>query len=367
MKLKNIADISFNTGAQPDPEEVVETTLQPLPNNELVNQILGLGLAKGTADMLIDAFLGQYNGFSEIAKKVEGLVVTDEREVELMQQARSARLALRDIRLSADAIRKELKADALAYGNAVQGIYNTMLSLISPLEKKLKYEEEFKKRAEAERAAKELQRREELLSPYMPNLKYISLENMVEEEFELFLADQKAKFEAAAREAEAAALVEAARQAAAEKAAAEAAILEAERKAAVEAANRKTEIQAAVEAATREAEQKAAVEAATRKAEMEQLAAELEQLAAEFARQTAAREAEEAAQIAAEKAAAEAAILEAERKAAVEAAKGDKEKLLEWADSCKASTPKVGKQYERNVNELLNHIADFCEILRATK
>lgn len=333
MKLKNIADISFDAkninDTQLDTEEVVNATLQPLPNNELVNQVIGLGLAKSTADMLIDAFLGQYNGFSEIAKKVEGLVVTDEREVELMQKARSARFALRDIRLAADATRKELKADALAYANAVQGIYNNMLSLISPLEEKLKYEEEFKKRAEAERAAKELQRREELLFPYMPklNMKYISLGNMGEEEFEAFLADQKAKFEAAAREAEAAAI-------------AEAAIREAEQKAAVEAANREAEIKAAVEAAISEAV-KAAVEAANREAEM--------------ARQAAAYEAEEAAKAA-----------QIAEKAAVEAAKGDKQKLLEWAEGCKASAPKVGKQYEKNVNELLNHIADFCETFNTT-
>jgi hypothetical protein len=61
-----------------------------------------------------------------------------------MKMAREARLALREIRINADKLRKELKEDSLRYGRAVQGVYNVIETNISPIEKHLEAQEKFK-------------------------------------------------------------------------------------------------------------------------------------------------------------------------------------------------------------------------------
>ena len=58
-----------------------------------------------------------------------------------MQEARIARLALRDIRIQADKTRKALKEESLRYGKAVQGVYNVIEYLITPIEKHLEERE----------------------------------------------------------------------------------------------------------------------------------------------------------------------------------------------------------------------------------
>ena len=76
------------------------------------------GLEEETSKKIIEKFqpfLAQINEWKEKAKE---LVVTDESQVEEMKQAREGRLMLVKVRTNADKIRKELKADSLAYGKA---------------------------------------------------------------------------------------------------------------------------------------------------------------------------------------------------------------------------------------------------------
>ena len=95
---------------------------------------------------------------NEWKKKVETLVVTDESQTDFMKMAKTGRLALRKVRTDADKKRKELKEEALQYGNAVQGVYKTIEDEIRPLEQHLLEQEkfvEYKEQARLEQVAEE--------------------------------------------------------------------------------------------------------------------------------------------------------------------------------------------------------------------
>lgn len=273
-----------------------------------------------------------------------------------MQLARTIRLELKNTRVAAEKKRKELKADALMMGRAIDGVYNLLEAAIAPLERHLDEQEKFAERlAEAERQRIKAER-EAAIAPYLAEGQIVpALDVMTAESFASFLADAKllheAKIEAAkkaeaerlAREqAEAAErermrienarlLKEVAEREAAAKAEREAAAakLKAEqaKAAAVLAEQQRIAAKAAQEAAAKARQEREAMEA---KAKAERQAAE-KQLAAERA------ERERLEKIAAQKAAAELAAAQAEIAArqAAEAAP-DKERLARLASDIRA-------------------------------
>jgi len=299
------------------------------PKNELTEVVLTSGLSVETTELLLIKFQPFIEQYAEIKEKATGLVVTDSSQKELMNDARVARLALQKIRVAADKEREGLKKDALAYGNAVQKAFNTIVSLIKPIEEHLQVQEDFKKREEAERKVKLKIDRELLLQPFC-DTKYLNLVDMSEEEFQAYLFNMKAAHEA--------------RLAAAAKA--EQDRIEAEQLAAEAEAQRKADEAARIEAQRIENEKlKAEREAQEQLFAAERAAAAAERAAAEQKLLEAQRIIE------AERKAAEAAaiervqrIAEAERKAAeaeaqrlaeleAAAAAPDKEKLLDLATS----------------------------------
>lgn len=95
-----------------------------------------------------------------IAKMSEAylsLVITDLENKEEFDAVHSARMAVKGKRIEVDKKRKELKADALAWGKKVQDEANRIFALIEPIESHLKKEEnklvEEQKRLEAARIA----------------------------------------------------------------------------------------------------------------------------------------------------------------------------------------------------------------------
>ncbi len=306
------------------------------PKNELTEVVLTSGLSVETTELLLIKFQPFIEQYAEIKEKATGLVVTDSSQKELMNDARVARLALQKIRVAADKEREGLKKDALAYGNAVQKAFNTIVSLIKPIEEHLQVQEDFKKREEAERKVKLKIDRELLLQPFC-DTKYLNLVDMSEEEFQAYLFNMKAAHEA--------------RLAAAAKA--EQDRIEAEQLAAEAEAQRKADEAARIEAQRIENEKlKAEREAQEQLFAAERAAAAAERAAAAAERAAAEQKLLEAQRIIeAERKAAEAAaiervqrIAEAERKAAeaeaqrlaeleAAAAAPDKEKLLELATS----------------------------------
>jgi colicin import membrane protein len=145
------------------------------------------GLEKETQQTLLENFTPLFNQAKEWEAKAKKLVVTDATQLTEMKQAREARLALKDIRVSADKVRKNLKEDALRYGKAVQGVYNVIEYLIAPIEQHLQEQEDFAKIAEAKRKEALKNSRIELLSPYQIQTDFYDLANMPEDAFQQLL------------------------------------------------------------------------------------------------------------------------------------------------------------------------------------
>jgi len=165
------------------------------------NVIAETGIEKVTGDNIRLKFIPFLERVKEWKEKANSLVVTDVTQVREMKMAREGRLALRDIRLEADRVRKALKEDSNRYGKAVQNVYNLILDNITPLEDHLKAQEEFKERIEAAQRRERALVREIELSPYAEFVAVnIDLENMPEDDYQKIL--RGAELQLKAREEE---------------------------------------------------------------------------------------------------------------------------------------------------------------------
>lgn len=216
-----------------------------------------------------------------------------------MKQARLLRLELKNTRVAADKTRKNLKADALLMGRAIDGVYNLLEAAIVPLERHLEEQEKFAERlAEAERLRLKAER-EAVIAPFLGEGQPIAaLEVMSGEQWDRYLADAKLLHEAKIEQARKA---EAERIAAEQAAAAERERLRIENERLVkEAAERE-----AAAKAEREAAEKAHREAAAKaKAERDALEAKAKAEREEIQRQHAAEAAAAAEKVRKERAAA---------------------------------------------------------------
>lgn len=122
--------------------------------NELTVIIEESGLEKTQGQVIIDNFSSLLKSASEWEKKANSIVITDASQIELMSEAREARLALKDIRVDAEKTRKSLKEKALREGKAIDGIANVIKALIVPLEEHLEKQEKYIENIEIERKQK---------------------------------------------------------------------------------------------------------------------------------------------------------------------------------------------------------------------
>jgi hypothetical protein len=134
--------------------------------NELLQVVETSGLEQQTSNYIKEKFLPFFEQTEQWKKKANELIVTDVSQVHEMKMARTARLALKEIRVNADKTRKELKEDSLRYGKAVQGVYNVIEYLITPIEKHLQEQEDFIVIQEAKRKAELKSVREMELQPF---------------------------------------------------------------------------------------------------------------------------------------------------------------------------------------------------------
>ena len=103
----------------------IETTIEA--TFEIVPADLGLELtAKNSLEL---AFRGFFDTAAEWKAKAE--TITDPKE------ARAARLEMKNLRVSVEKKHKELKADSLLFGRAVDGAKNIFLALATPIERQL--------------------------------------------------------------------------------------------------------------------------------------------------------------------------------------------------------------------------------------
>lgn len=166
--------------------------METVITSELVKVIETSELEAQTGNYIKEKFLPFFEQAEEWKNKSRELIVTDVNQKHEMQMARSARLALREIRINADKVRKELKEDSLRYGKAVQGVYNVIEYMIVPIEKHLEEQENFVEILEAKRKAELKVKREMELQPYAEFLPLnLTLSYMSEDDYQKLLKGAK--------------------------------------------------------------------------------------------------------------------------------------------------------------------------------
>ncbi len=183
----------------------METKIQSLVVYEIENS----SVADQTKEIIKSKFLPVLEQLDGWEDKVNGLVVTDSSQKDLMKEAREARLILKNIRVGADKLRKELKEDSQAYLNTIQLVYNTIESKIKPMEAHLEVQEKFEE-VQKEKMKKQLEHDRSLklvgLESFVPFVVHSQLGLMSDDDFEnvyqsaKLLKERKAEAEERANE-----------------------------------------------------------------------------------------------------------------------------------------------------------------------
>ncbi|WP_064256349.1 hypothetical protein [Rhodococcus sp. HS-D2] len=163
------------------------------------------------AQALLIEYGAPFTEAGEILSTYETIKVTDEDDKATMKLAREKRLELRKVRVSVENKRKELKADIVKRGHAIDGVARFVKEVIAPAEEYLQLQEDYAKIREAQRKADRIAKRTEALSPYPVSPAHYDLEGMSDEDFDALVislenerqariaAEAKAKAEAEAR------------------------------------------------------------------------------------------------------------------------------------------------------------------------
>ncbi len=164
------------------PEIVAET-------EQLATVVKINSLAPETAQSLQSSFLPLFTEARSILEKSKAITVTDPSQKLEMKLARECRLALRNVRVSAEKLRKDLKEDSVRKGKAIDGFNNILLHLIDGEETRLEEQEKFVEKLEAQKKAQIKTKREEQLSAFNVDTRFYSLGEMDEAAYQQLLAN----------------------------------------------------------------------------------------------------------------------------------------------------------------------------------
>ena len=138
--------------------------LETSPSTELVTIIKDARLEPDLAKEFTINFEEHFKMANEWSKKAKNIIVTNENQTVLMEQARVARLFIRSKRLEIENFRKSKKEYYLRGGQAVDKVCTFLKNMIEPIENHLDLQEhyiEYKKKAEDARLLAEAQAKQE--------------------------------------------------------------------------------------------------------------------------------------------------------------------------------------------------------------
>jgi hypothetical protein len=293
-----------------------------------------------------------FGGFFEEARKwkEKSELITNPKE------ARAARLEIKNLRVSAEKTRKQLKEDSLRMGKAIDGANNILLAVIVPIENAFEEIEKAEERAEAAR----IQALNEFRLSELEKINHISLGvnlgSLTDEQWDAYFQQAKDAYQARI-DREAREVAEAAEKARLEELAREEQRLENLRLKAEAEARQKELDEARKIAAQKEAE-----------AQKERLKVEAKAKAEAEARQRAENEARELREAEMKRQAEAEAKQKAEEEAAKEAARKasaapDKSKLIEFASQVRLlNLPQMkSADGEKTANEIKEKIESFAK------
>jgi hypothetical protein len=116
----------------------------------------------------IDSKFKEYEDIAnEWNKKAYDIIVTDDNQVDLMQQAREGRLLLKAKRVEIEKTRKRLKEQSLLEGRFIDSLAKRLFAIIEPAEEHLELQEKHTEIKEQLRKSKLKAERLGLLTPYL--------------------------------------------------------------------------------------------------------------------------------------------------------------------------------------------------------
>lgn len=169
---------------------------ETLTENSLVIYLDNNKVEPETKNSLLQSFESFFNQTQEWKEKAEGLVITSADQKEEIKQASVARKALKDIRVSTEHKRKELKEESLRKGQTIDAIAKIITNQILPIEEHLEKQEKFVEIQEAKRKAELKESREIVLAKYDVEGQFYDLGNMPEESFNGLLENSRLAYEA---------------------------------------------------------------------------------------------------------------------------------------------------------------------------
>ena len=114
--------------------------------SDLTKAVQESNLPTSKAEALEAAFMPFFEQAAKHCETAFSIKVTNIGQTAAMGDARRERLALREIRVAKEKVRKQVKEDALREGKAIDKIANFLDSVIEPMEKYLSDQEEYGKR-----------------------------------------------------------------------------------------------------------------------------------------------------------------------------------------------------------------------------
>jgi len=171
-----------------------------MENNKLQVILKEQDIDASDVQKLVKAFGGPFDEVGEILSKYKEVEVTDENDRVGMAKARELRLALKKARTTIENSRKDLKADIVKQGRAIDSVARLVKEEIEPAEQYLELQEKYaeiqeEKRAE-EKARVEAQikaQRIEELYTYTDDISLYNLDGMSNEQFDNLIAKLKAE------------------------------------------------------------------------------------------------------------------------------------------------------------------------------
>lgn len=165
-------------------------------NNKLQVILNEQGIDKSDVGKLVEAFGGPFEEAGQVLATYKEIEVTDVKDVAGMQKAREARLLLKKARTTVENKRKELKADIVKQGKAIDSVARFVKEEIEPAEEYLELQEKFAEIKHAEEQARIKAERVEKLMQYTDDISLYNLDAMTDEQFNSLLATLKAQHEA---------------------------------------------------------------------------------------------------------------------------------------------------------------------------
>lgn len=177
-------------------DEQGEVGTKRMEDNKLQIIFAEQGIDKPNIERLVEAFGGPFDEVGQVLATYREVVVADENDAEGMATARQMRLQLKKARTTVENKRKELKADIVKQGRAIDSVARFVKENIEPAEAYLERQEKYAEIKQAERAAALRAERIAKLSAYTSDFSLYNLDDMNSEQFASLLDTLKVQHEA---------------------------------------------------------------------------------------------------------------------------------------------------------------------------